>query len=303
MLVAALLLLEWGTRESRMPGTSDLKRYRAFPEKAQALISAPGTRIAFVGNSVTDRIRLQDLRVEWQSLTGTTLSAEKFVAYYSNLTTWYWMSDQYFWEPELHPDLLVLTYYEGNGLADSAPLDIGNLALFFTDSEDRPTLFKYDLKSLEQRTQYLLASKSQAFAARDRIRDRALNLLPGYRPFARETNTVNFQYERQRAQGAQASEPTYKSLQRLLADARAAGVRLCFVAFPSNPGVRGPVRYPIEPQALKMIADAGMLHLDLRAMDELSADMYTDNVHLNSRGQPVYARRLARELSEAWKPL
>src|SRR5918993_1945593 len=96
MLVAAVLVLEWGTRESRMPGTSDFKRYRDFPGRAQDLVSAPGTRIAFIGNSVTDRVQLEDLRDEWQSLTGKSLSAAKFVAYYSNLTTWYWMSDQYF---------------------------------------------------------------------------------------------------------------------------------------------------------------------------------------------------------------
>jgi hypothetical protein len=213
------------------------------------------------------------------------------------------MSDQYFWEPGLHPDLLVLTYYEGNGLADSKPLDVGNLALFFTDSGDRPTLFKHDLKSLEQRAQYLISSKSESFAARDRIRDRALNFLPGYRPFAVATNSVNFQHEQRRARAAEARRPTFESLRRLLADARTAGVRLCFVAFPTNPGARGPAPYPIEPQALKMIADAGMLHLDLRAVDWFSADMYKDNVHLNPRGQPVYARRLARELNQAWKPL
>jgi hypothetical protein len=303
MLVAAVLLLEWATRESWMPGTSDFKRYRDFPEKARKLVSAPGTRIAFIGNSVTDRIRVDDLSAEWRSLTGELLSAEKFVAYYSNLTTWYWMSDQYFWEPGLSPDLLVVTYYEGNGLADSDPLDVGNLALFFTDREDRPTLFKYDLKSLEQRADYLLSSKSEAFAARDRIRDRALNFLPGYRPFATTTNTLNFQYEQRQARGTEARRPTYKSLQRLLADARAAGVRLCFVASPSKPRGTGPVRYAIDPHSLKMIADAGMLHLDLRAIDGLSPDMYNDNVHLNPRGQPVYARRLARELNQAWKPL
>jgi hypothetical protein len=303
MLVAAVLLLEWATREGQMPGTSDFKRYRDFPEMAQELVSAPGKRIAFIGNSVTDRVRLEDLAAEWRSLTGESVSTEKFVAYYSNLTTWYWMSDQYFWEPGLNPDLLVVTYYEGNGLADSETRDVGNLALFFTDGEDRPTLFKYDLTTLEQRAEYLLSSKSEVFAARDRIRDRALNFLPGYRTFTTATNTLNFQYELRKARGAEVRRPTYTSLQRLLAAARAAGVRICFVASPSRPRGTGPFQYGIDPQSLKMIADAGMLHLDLRAIDGLSADMYSDNVHLNPRGQPVYARRLARELNQAWKPL
>ena len=303
MLIAALLLLEWATREGRVPGTNDLTRYRAFPEKSRALVFSPAPRFAFIGNSVTDRIRLDDLRDEWQSLTGAPLSADKFITYYSNLTTWYWMSDQYFWERGLRPDLIVVTYYEGNGLADSEVIDAGNLALFFTDEEDRASLFRYDLKTLEQRADYMLSSASETFAARDRIRARALTRIPGYRPFAEATNTLNFEYELRHRPSAAKAAPTFNALRRFLAGARQAGVQVCFVASPSRSRSTGSSNYIIEPKALEMITEAGMLHLDLRGMDELSADMYKDNVHLNARGQPIYARRLARELSQAWKPL
>ena len=51
-----------------------------------------------------------------------------------------------------------------------------------------------------------------------------------------------------------------------------------------------------------MIQDAGMLYLDMRKMDELTADMYKDNVHLNGQGQPVYTKKLAQELSRLWHP-
>lgn len=302
MLVAVLLLLEWGTRAGQMPGTSDLVRYRAFSEQARALVSAPATSMALIGNSVTDRIRLGDLSDEWQSITGAPLSAGKFVTYYSNLTTWYWMSDQYFWNPGDGPDLVVVIYHEGNGLADSEVMDVGNLALFFTDGEDRASLFRHDLKSLEQRGDYLLSSASEAFAARDRIRDRTLNFIPGYRPFATATNMLNFEYERRHRHSAARPAPTFNTLQRFLAGARQAGVPVCFVAFPSRPRSTGFVRYIIEPEALEMVTKAGMLHLDLRVMDELSADMYKDNVHLNARGQPIFTRRLARELNRVWQP-
>ena len=302
MLVAALLLLEWGTRATWVPGTSDLNRYRAFPENARSLVSAPGPSIAFVGNSVTDRVRLDMLRSEWQALTGNPLNADKFVAYYSNLTTWYWMSGQYFWKPGVKPDLIVVTYYEGNGLADSEILDVGNLALFYTDAADRPTLFAHDVKTLEHRVDYLLSSASQAFAARDRIRDRTLSFIPGYRPFATATNMLNFEYERRHDLGDARPTPTFNSLGRFLAGARQAGVQICFVAFPSRPKQTGPIHYIIEPKALEMIVEAGMLHLDMRDMDELTADMYKDNVHLNARGQPIYTRRFARELDRIWRP-
>ena len=87
-----------------------------------------------------------------------------------------------------------------------------------------------------------------------------------------------------------------------MAGAQKAGMKICFVAFPSRPRDSGPVHYIIEPKALEMIAAAGMLHLDMREMDELTTDMYKDNVHLNARGEPIYTRRFAQELSKVWRP-
>ena len=103
-------------------------------------------------------------------------------------------------------------------------MDVGNLALFFTDSDDRPTLFEYDLTSLEQRADYLLSSMSEVFAARDRIRDRTLNFLPGYRPFATATNTLNFQYEQRRSTGRRSAR-TYLHIAPEAARRRTAGRR------------------------------------------------------------------------------
>lgn len=302
MLAAALVLLEWGTRATWVPGTSDLTRYRDFPGRARSLADAPAPSIAFVGNSVTDRVRLDVLRSEWLALTGDRLSADKFVAYYSNLKTWFWMSEQYFWKRDDNPDLLVITYYDGNRLADSEVMEVGNLALFYTEPEDRANLFAHDLTTLEQRAEYLLSSASAAFAARDRIRDRALNFVPGYRPFATRTNTLNFEYERRRAKSVAQPKPTFDTLARFLARSKQAGLQVCFVAFPMRPGKRDAAPYIINPRALRMIEEAGMLHLDMRNMDELTVDMYKDNVHLNARGQPVYTRRLALELNRIWRP-
>lgn len=302
MIVAALVLIEWGTRANIMPGTSDLIRYRAFPAQARELVASPAPSIAFVGNSVTDRIRLDDLRREWQSLTGEPLAAGKFIAYYSNLTTWYWMSNQYFWKPGLQPGLIVVTYYDGNALADSKVLDVGNLALFFTDREDQASLFRYDLTTLEERASYLLSYASEAFAARDRIRDRTLNFIPGHRPYATEINAINFEHDRRRRLDAPPPVRSFHTLERFLDGAREAGVTVCFVAFPVRPDGKGARSYIIHPHAREMISRSGMIHLDLRDMDELTRDMYTDNVHLNVRGQPIYTRKLAQALHEVWRP-
>ena len=221
------------------------------------------------------------------------------MAYNSNLATWYWMSEQYFWKRDLKPDLIVVTYYEEMGLADSQVVDVGNLARFFTDANDRPSLFERDLKTFRQRADYMLSSVSLAYAMRDRIHLRTIHLIPGYRQFAQTTNEFNFQYEQEHAPMAFDATPTYDALRRFLTRARQEGVKVCFVAFRPRPDTADSPAYPIDPKVLGMIADAGMLHLDLRHMDELSTEMYEDAVHLNEGGIPIYTRRLAHELARA----
>jgi len=302
MLLIALSLIEAGTREALVPTSQDLSRYRSYPGRARSLVAAPAPRIVFIGNSVTQRVPLDVMKSEWQARTGAELSVDKFVAYYSTLTTWYWMAVHYFLKQDLKPDLIVVTYYDGNGLADSEVMEVVNLAQFFTDADDRPSLFAYDLTTLEQRADYLLSSVSQAFAARDRIRDITLNLIPGYRAFATATNSLNFQYEHRRRLGAANPIHTYRTLHRFVDRARREGVQVCFVAYPNRPERPGTIPYELDPEVLEAIAEAEMLHVDLRRVDGLSFTMYEDEVHLNAEGRPVYTQKFTEELAKIWQP-
>jgi hypothetical protein len=298
LIAAVLLLIEWGARATVLPGSADLDL--RLGARARALFESPPPRIAFVGNSVADRVRLDVMADQWKALTGETPSLGKFVTYYSNLSTWRRMSAQIFWKRGLKPDLIVVTYYEGNTLSDSKAKDIGNLALYFTGPEDRQSLFAQELTSVAQRAEYLLSSASDAFASRDRIRDAALHVIPGYRPFATATNEVEFKYEQRQQPFVPFEERTYRTLAGFLADAREAGVTICFVASPPRPE-KGHAPYIINPRAAQMITEAGMLSLDLRHLDGLTADMYSDQVHLNAIGSRIYTRALADAINAAWK--
>ncbi len=298
-IAAVLLLIELGARATIIPGTSDLGQ--DFADRARALVASPAPRIVFVGNSVTDRVRLDVVSDEWRALRGEVPSLEKFVTYDSNLSTWYRMSAQFFWKKGLKPDLIVVTYYAGNLLADSAGEDIGKLALYYTDAEDRASLFSNELRTLKQRKEYLLASLSNAYAARDRMRDAVLHVIPNYRQFATSVNSANYEYVKRCEAGAPAPAESYLTLASFLADARQAGVTICFVASPSRTG-NAHAPYIISLHAVKMIADAGMLHLDLRRLPGISSDMFEDAVHLDSKGRLAYSRALAHAINETWKP-
>lgn len=302
LILAGLALVEWSTRAAWLPGSTDMSDYRSFARRAETLVAAPAPRFAFIGDSVTDRVQLDLMQQAWLAATGNALATDKFIAYDSNLATWYWIADQFFWERDLRPDLIVVTYYHEVGLADSEPEDVSNLAQFFTDSGDRPELFANDVTTLSQRAEYLLSSTSLAFAMRDRIRDRTLGSFFRYRPFARSVNEINFQREKGQSKGHEMEPQTFHALRRFVARARQAGVDVCFVAFRPRPEAAGPVDYEIPPEALRIIADAGMLHLDLREIEDLGADKYEDNVHLNEAGRSIYTQRLAQEIAKVWPP-
>src|SRR5687767_9195954 len=270
MFLVALALIEYGTRAAPVPGSVDIIRYRSFPVHARILAGAPAPSIVFIGNSVTDRVLTDVLESEWKAITGGPLVADKFVTYNSNLTSWYWMSNQYFWKQDLRPDLIVVTYYDELGLADSPVMDIGAMAQFFTDAGDRPSLFEHDVTSLRKRAEYMLSSASLWFAMRDRIRVRTLNKIPKYQVFANMTNAYNFQYEQGRRMADATPVPTFGTLRRFVTRAQQEGVRLCFVAFRRRPG-SSRATYEIRPEVLDAIADGGMLHLDFRHLEVLSS--------------------------------
>lgn len=300
MLLVAVALLEGVTRLVLMPASKDLSRYDTYAARARDLVAAPAPRVALIGNSISERgVQLDMLRHEWQAQTGTPLSVDMFIAYGSGVNTWYWMVAQDFWKQNIKPDLLILTYH-GSRLTDSNPMDIGSIAQFFTDTGDRSALFEHDLTTLEHRVDYLLSSTSQTFATRDRIRERTLNLIPGYAAFTTASNAVNFNHEQRRESQGPKATYTYRAFHRFVERARLEGTQVCFVAFPMRPTEPDAVAYELESEVLDAISAAGMLHLDLRHMKGLSSAMYEDSFHLNAEGQPIYTRKLAEELAKVW---
>ena len=300
LLVAALALLEGVTRELLVPASKDLSRFETYGARARQLVAAPVPRVALIGNSTAERGVLLDLlREEWLPRTGHPLSVDMFVADGSGVNTWYWIVAHDFWNRGLKPDLFVVIYY-GSGLTDSSVMEVGRIARYFSDADDRSALFAHDFITLEQRVDFLLSSMSQAWAARDRIRERTLKLIPGYEAFATQTNAINFQHERRRESGAVAPKHTYRAFHRFVDRARQEGVPVVFVAFPSRAKEHGAIPYELSPEALREIADAGMQHLDLRRVAGLSPAMYADDIHLNGEGQLVFTRELAEQIVKVW---
>jgi hypothetical protein len=285
--------IELMTRLWLIPASKDLSRFEGYPARARLLVSRPGARVALIGNSATEEgVDPRLFASALSELMDAPVSAELFVADSAEIGTMYWMVHSAFWRQGLKPDLLVVTFFD-RGLEDGAPLDVGRLARFFTERADVHDLFSLDLPRFDERAEWLVSSYSAAFAARRRLKERVLTLLPGYKSALGRVNQVNFEHD-QSGRFAPADLP-HEGLRRFVERALENHVQVCFVAYPKQD------HYEVAPEARRIIADAGMLFLDLRDLPALAPEHYRDNIHLNEKGRPIYTKALARALDAAWR--
>jgi hypothetical protein len=288
LFVAAL---EVFTRVSLHDRSKDFRRFAGYPARAEALVATGNARrIAFIGNSATDRG--VDPRVVEATLArnGRPTAAALFVADQSRVDTWRYIFERYFARPERKPDLVVVTFYE-NDLEDGNPIEIGRLAQFFTSVRDWPELFQVNLRTLDERAAFVISSFSATYAARERIRERLLEaLVPGFKEHTGRVNDIIFQHERRRALAAPApaTPPRFAALEHLLDRAAERGITLCFVAYPTLvAGGRTP--YELRPELLALLARRGIRLIDLRHVPDLGPALYADEVHLTEAGRERYS--------------
>jgi hypothetical protein len=278
--------LEIVTRTVLIPRSRDFVRFEHYPEKAEALVRADGLRLAFIGNSATQRgLDPAEFVAHLPNPAQRPMHLDVFVADGSELNTWYYLMNQCFWRKDLNPDWFIVTFF-GNALEDGNVIEIGRLAQFFTGPADWPDVFEYDLPAWSDRAEFVLSASWATFAFRDRIRKRTLAaVVPDYKHFA---ETVHAGQPR-RATPAPVTQRTCRVLERFLAAAKEHGNRVCFVAFPTREdGAHG--KYGINPDVECLIRQAGMPLLDLRTVPGLHTGHYEDDYHLTPAGARIYTR-------------
>jgi hypothetical protein len=287
--------LEVATRCVLAPASNDYRSFSTYPGKAAALDASPALRIAVVGNS-TARSGV-DGDVLGKLLTtalGRPVTASLFVADSAEVTTWHFMLRRFFWRPRLKADMVVLLYY-GDGLFDSREPEIGRLAQFFSVSADIPELFRDYLPRIGQRIEYLACAWWMTYAARDRLRERTLKaLVPDHALYSRRVN--DWQYAHRPA--VSTSQPSFRKLERLLAEARANGTQVVVVALPTASSRR----YEVPDALVATVEQAGMTFLDDRVLPELPPDLFPDGLHLVDEGKAIYTPLLAAELARIVPP-
>lgn len=293
-LLAVFVLLEVFTRMILFQVSKDFVRFQTYEARADALAKQPGLKLAFVGNSITeeaiDRARLETaLKRDGVN----QISMELFLADGSEISTWRSMINHYFWKRSKIPNVIIITFF-GNNLEDTANIELGRLAQFFTDVGDWPDLFGINLLRSEQRIEFLLSSAWATYAARDRIKQRVLNLVvPNYRIYEQRLHDVNRRYVEQTLPAQVTEEPvTHRVLRSLLDRAREQEMKVFLVAFPMWKS-----QYKVSPEVQNIIRSSGADYIDMRDLSDLQPVHYRDEFHLNVSGKLLYTDKFAEILT------
>ena len=292
--VALLLcLLEVFTRTVLYRMSTDFARFPGYLGQAVALSQSAGLRVALIGNSATeegvDQAALASLLSQGrQGPTDVTI----FTADSSEIITWRAMATDLFWRHGTQPDAIVVTFF-GHDLEDSASVELGRVAQFFTRVQDWPDLFSNELTGVPTRVEFMVASVWGTYAARERLKQRVLNVVvPGFRQYEPRLNDLSRRYGPHG--GATAARPaaSYRALDRLLETAQARGVQMVLVAFPRNgaPTV-------IDPAIETLAARRGAKVLDMQPLSHIPPEQYSDSIHLTRAGREVYTDLFGRALA------
>ena len=299
ILLALFVVLEVITRTVLFPMSLDFGRFASYGERADALQSRAGLRVAFIGNSATEAgVDVDVLKNTLSAQDVLVPSIELFLADGSGINTWRSMMNQYFWKRGNAPDLVIITFF-GPSLDDGREFEVGRLAQFFTDLEDWSELFQFDLVTTSQRIEWVLASIWATYAARDRIKDRVLSLfVPNYKEYATALHDEGFRDASRREAPRASVTKSHRSLRSVLERARELGSRLLFVAYPMRD-----TQYTVHPEALRLIRDFGADYLDMRDRVDLAPTLYRDTYHLTAIGKPIYTKSFAEVLAPMLRTL
>ncbi len=288
-LVVLLLVVEVGIRIIEPRLSLDILHIRRIPEIAAGMREAEGTRVLFLGNSLTRlgvNLDVVDAGLEELGSSGASLHA-----IYPDDTTvldWLYLFEDAVVRAGAAPELLVIGFSHSH-LADAPvrPAQTYRLGRFFTAWQDVPRLFVNDVTELDDRVSVVASKLSAAFADRERLSSRFLDLLPGYRNSSRQINDVLGGQGVAPKSGATA---TFDRLARLASVATEAGSRVVFVAMPTRSG------YEVAPDLLRAVAVAGANIIDLRQVPGLESEHFLDSLHLGSAGAELYSEALVAEL-------
>jgi hypothetical protein len=286
--LAVLLLLELIVHSYQDRLSGDLEHLSTIRAIAQSFHESTAAKVLFLGNSLTREGLALDIVKE--RFAGGPLDAVNWQKAYpddTNIGDWYYLYKDRFARTRSMPDAIIVGFAR-NQLADVAGIHVDGIAASFGGLKNVPEIFEKDITDSSERVDYVLASISSLFANRRRIGLRVADMfIPHYRFTAQYFNEA---VRSTTFSKSDTKRSTYHRLMRLAQLCQQENTLLIAVAMPI------PYSYEIDVDLLKTLADSGNIFIDLRHVDGIRNEQYSDGFHLNSTGAAIYSRALAESL-------
>ncbi len=286
VVVLCFLMLELGFRLRGDVLSKDISHLRSFDRIAGELAAGPedDLRILFLGNSLSRYGVNQDLFVELVGQdTGQPLRAAKVNPDNTALADWYYAYQSYFDKPGRVPDVVVIGF-EGGHLRDAPSHHPDRLAYYYCRGRQPAELGQFDLKTFEERAYFTLCGLSAAFANRDRIQRRVLDMvIPSYRSGMDELNLRMAADAEQNVE----REPSYERLLKFVAMAEQDRVQIILAAMPV------PEHYEFDQALLDVVHSTSAELIDCREVPGIEMGMFFDGLHMDEDASRLYTAALA----------
>ncbi len=303
-LLGLLIAVEVAFRLGGDRLSGDVAHMQEMSQIAQDVDEASGLRILFVGNSLLGEGVDPGLLAE---LLGDSIARDVHVGVIrpdgSSPLEWSYLLDRYVFEAGRTPDLLVVPFGPGHLFDRRGREAVLRLAAHHVSNRDIPELLQRDLPGFENRAQFFIARLSRAFALRDRLQPRVLDvLIPDYRELAPMILRADGGDQPGPADEASAAPSpegnatpvvsgqrllTLDQLARIADRAEAEGLPLMLLAMPQGRP------WEMDPIVEGFMAGREPGLLDFRRELNLPAERFPDGQHMDAEGRERFTRMLS----------
>lgn len=271
--------------------SQDIVHIQQIPKSAEQLSNSQGTRILFLGNSIT-RNGIDINRFEEQLKSHRPVAVAEIYPDDTAVTEWLYAYLHFFELPDRKLDQLIICFAEDQ-LQDRPSVDVRRLAANYSDWSTMLTTFQQEKLTLEQRVEFVLAKLWVSYANAERVQKRLLDyLLPYYRQTAGIINSSLARPDNPKDVEAKPS-PTYLRLKRLIELVEAKNIDLIVFAFPVGKS------YDLEPGLEELLRAHDIPFHDVRNLAGLEPENFPDGYHMDGEAAQLMTTAVGKQVTQA----
>ncbi len=270
--------------------SQDIVHIQQIPQSIESLSNYQGTRVLFLGNSITrNGIDLQQFERQLKGSRPTMVEA--IYPDDTAIVEWLYAYIHFLELPEKKVDELIIGFAEDQ-LLDRPTIDVRRLAANYSDWSTMLTTFQQEDLSLGQQAEFVLARLWVSFANAERVQKRLLDyLIPYYRQTAGRIN-ASLAMPANHKGNSVSHTPTYRRFQRLLGLLKDRNVNLIVLAFPVGED------YQLDPGLEHVLQTYKIPLTDVRSLPGIGPENFPDGYHMDHQAAQIMTTAVAKQVSK-----